>query len=82
MRTGSAAAWPMRRRRPTPQFGIAEGLLRGLGIPFWLAVARLEHAEALVAHGGEGDVRALLDAAREDVSGAPGRRPGSSAWMR
>jgi len=48
------------------EFGIAEGLLRGLGIPFWLAVVRLEHAEALVAHGGDGDVRALLDAAREE----------------
>jgi class 3 adenylate cyclase/tetratricopeptide (TPR) repeat protein len=47
------------------EFAIAEGLLRGLDIPFWLAVARLEHAEALVAHGGDGDVRALLDQARD-----------------
>lgn len=46
-------------------FGAAERLLRDLGIPFWLAVTQLEHAEALHAHGGAGDVRALLDPARE-----------------
>jgi len=47
------------------EFAIAEGLLRGVGIPFWLAVARLEHAEGLVAHGGDGDARALLDQSRD-----------------
>ena len=58
------------------EFAVAEGLLRGLGIPFWLAVARLEHAESLVAHGGQGDARPLLDQARETFA-----QLGATPWL-
>jgi hypothetical protein len=59
------------------EFAVAEGLLRGLDIPFWLAVARLEHAESLVSHGGQGDdVRALLDQARETFT-----QLGATPWL-
>ena len=47
------------------EFAEAERILRDLDIRFWLAVSQLEHAEALIAHGGEGDVRGLTEAARE-----------------
>jgi class 3 adenylate cyclase len=58
------------------EFAVAQGLLRGLDIPFWLAVARLEHAE-LVSHGGQGDdVRALLDQARETFT-----QLGATPWL-
>jgi len=43
-------------------FAAAERLLRELGIPFWLAVTQLEHAEALP--GGDGRRQELLDEAR------------------
>ncbi|HEY3765938.1 MAG TPA: adenylate/guanylate cyclase domain-containing protein [Gaiellales bacterium] len=46
------------------EFAAAERLLADLGIPFWLAATQLEHAEALVAHGGDGDIRDLVDASR------------------
>jgi tetratricopeptide (TPR) repeat protein len=46
------------------EFTLAERMLRDTGITFWLAVAQLEHAEALVAHGGEGDAGVLLADAR------------------
>jgi class 3 adenylate cyclase/tetratricopeptide (TPR) repeat protein len=46
------------------EFAEAERILRDRGIPFWLAVALLEHAEARQAHGG-GDATALVQEARE-----------------
>ncbi len=42
----------------------AERLFEGLGLVFWLAVARLEHAEARIAHDASADVQALLAEAR------------------
>ena len=47
------------------EFAEAERILRDHDIRFWLAVSQLEHAEALIAYGGEGDVRSLTEAARE-----------------
>jgi tetratricopeptide (TPR) repeat protein len=43
-------------------YAAAERLFEGLGLVFWLAVARLEHAEARLAHGG--DASRLADEAR------------------
>ena len=40
------------------------GILRDLGIPFWLAVTQLEHAESLLRTGGPGDAGALIADAR------------------
>ncbi len=57
------------------EFAEAERILRDLGIPFWLAVAQLEHAEA-VAGGGDGDIRGLTDAARETFL-----RLGARPWI-
>jgi class 3 adenylate cyclase/tetratricopeptide (TPR) repeat protein len=48
------------------EYAEAERLFEGSGIVFWLAVARLEHAEALMAGGGDaGWARSLVAAARE-----------------
>jgi tetratricopeptide (TPR) repeat protein len=48
------------------EYAQAERLFEETGIVFWLAVTRLEHAEALVRGGGDpARARALLDAARE-----------------
>ena len=46
------------------EFAAAERLLRDLGIPFWLAVTQLEHAESLLRNGGPGDTGALIADAR------------------
>jgi hypothetical protein len=45
-------------------FAAAERILRETSLPFWLAVVRLEHAEARVAHRA-GDAANLVDEARE-----------------
>jgi class 3 adenylate cyclase/tetratricopeptide (TPR) repeat protein len=47
-------------------YDAATALYEGRGLRFWSAVARLEHAESLLARGGEpAEARRLLDAARE-----------------
>ncbi|HSB37882.1 MAG TPA: adenylate/guanylate cyclase domain-containing protein [Gaiellaceae bacterium] len=46
------------------RFGAATGLLRGLGVRFWLAVALIEHAEWL-GETGRGEPEPLLAEARE-----------------
>jgi hypothetical protein len=46
------------------EFVAAERLLHDLGIPFWLAVTQLEHAESLLRNGGHGDASGLLEEAR------------------
>jgi len=43
----------------------ATGLFRELGIPFWLAVTQLEHAERLIEQGRADEVEPLLAEARE-----------------
>jgi len=45
-------------------FSAAERTLRERTIPFWLAVAQLEHAEARLVHGA-GDARGLAKEARD-----------------
>jgi hypothetical protein len=45
-------------------FAAAERQLRDLGIPFWLAVTQLEHAESLLVNGGREEAQMLLDEAR------------------
>jgi class 3 adenylate cyclase/tetratricopeptide (TPR) repeat protein len=48
-----------------PHFKTAEQLFREYGIPFWLAVAQVEHAEWLTAHDRAEDAAPLLAEARE-----------------
>jgi class 3 adenylate cyclase/tetratricopeptide (TPR) repeat protein len=55
-------------------YAAAELLFEGLGLVFWLAVARLEHAEARMAHGGE--ARGLAAEARETFE-----RLGARPWI-
>jgi class 3 adenylate cyclase/tetratricopeptide (TPR) repeat protein len=55
-------------------YAAAERLYEGLGLVFWLAVARLEHAEARLAHGG--DAAGLAHEARETFS-----RLGAAPWI-
>jgi class 3 adenylate cyclase len=43
----------------------AAGLFREIGVPFWLAVTLLEHAEWLVEHSRGEDAKTLLAEARE-----------------
>ena len=74
------------------EYAEAERLFEGAGIPFWLAVARLEHAEALVAGGGDagrarlvggggaGDVRAAGRAAVGGAGGCGGGWCGGGGW--
>jgi class 3 adenylate cyclase/tetratricopeptide (TPR) repeat protein len=45
-------------------YSAAERQFEALGLTFWLAVTRLEHGEALLARGGEGDPGALFADAR------------------
>jgi tetratricopeptide (TPR) repeat protein len=46
-------------------FKTAEGIFREYGIPFWLAVTQLEHAEWLTAQGRRDEAGPLLAEARE-----------------
>jgi hypothetical protein len=46
------------------EFAAAERLLADFGIPFWLAVTQVEHAESLVRTGAPGDAGALAADAR------------------
>jgi ATP/maltotriose-dependent transcriptional regulator MalT len=46
-------------------FKAAAGLLREIGIPFWLAITELERAEWLLRQGRPEDARRLLDEPRE-----------------
>jgi len=55
-------------------YAAAELLFEGLGLVFWLAVARLEHAEARLAHGGE--AAGLAAEARETF-----QRLGARPWI-
>jgi ATP/maltotriose-dependent transcriptional regulator MalT len=48
-----------------PRFKSAESTFREFGIPFWLAVTELEHAEWLAAQGRAGETAPLLEEARE-----------------
>jgi tetratricopeptide (TPR) repeat protein len=57
-------------------YAAAERLFESLDLAFWLAVTRLEHAESLVAHGGEGDPGVLLEAARATFA-----RLGATPWV-
>ena len=62
----SCAGCDSRRDAPVePSFVAAEEALTELGMPFWLAVTQLEHAEWLVANRREVDARPLLAAAVE-----------------
>jgi class 3 adenylate cyclase/tetratricopeptide (TPR) repeat protein len=47
-----------------PRFKDAAGLLREIGVPFWLAVTLLEHAEWLTAQGRTDEADPLLGEAR------------------
>jgi class 3 adenylate cyclase/tetratricopeptide (TPR) repeat protein len=47
------------------RFKTAESTFREYGIPFWLAVTQLEHAEWLAGQGRADDARPLLEEARE-----------------
>jgi class 3 adenylate cyclase/tetratricopeptide (TPR) repeat protein len=46
-------------------FKRAAGMFRELGLPFWLAVTLLEHAELLIREGRPGDAEPLLGEARD-----------------
>jgi hypothetical protein len=49
--------------RATAELAAAEATFRDLGLPFWLAVTRLEHAEVLAAEGrGEDAERMAAEA--------------------
>jgi class 3 adenylate cyclase/tetratricopeptide (TPR) repeat protein len=56
-------------------FSAAERTLRERSIPFWLAVAQLEHAEARLAYGA-GDVGGLVEDARGTFT-----RLGAAPWI-
>jgi ATP/maltotriose-dependent transcriptional regulator MalT len=51
----------------------AVGLLRELGVPFWMAVAELELAEWLVSWGRSDDATPLLSEARSVFEGLAAR---------
>ncbi len=48
-----------------PRFAGAESIFREFGIPFWLAVTQLEHAELLLAQDRRDEAEPLLAEARE-----------------
>jgi class 3 adenylate cyclase/tetratricopeptide (TPR) repeat protein len=48
-----------------PGFKQAEGMFREFGIPFWLAVTQLEHAEWLATQGRADDASPLAEEARQ-----------------
>ena len=50
-------------------FGEAAALLREIGMPFYLAVVQLEHAELLAPNGRSDECRPLLTEARETFEG-------------
>jgi len=62
---GQAHRFRARLAGDEAQYEAAERLFRELGLPFWLAVVLLEHAELLVRQGRPGDAEAQLAEARE-----------------
>jgi ATP/maltotriose-dependent transcriptional regulator MalT len=64
-----------RHDRAEAGFKAAAGLLRELGMPFWLGVVLLEHAEWLAAQDRPGDADPLLEEA-----GAIFERLGARPW--
>ena len=64
-----------RHDRAEAGFKAAAGLLRELGMPFWLGVVLLEHAEWLAAQDRPGDADPLLEEA-----GAIFARLGARPW--
>jgi hypothetical protein len=58
------------------RFKTAASLFREYGIPFWLAVTRLEHAELLRVRGPADEAASLLDEAREIFE-----RLGAAPWL-
>jgi class 3 adenylate cyclase/tetratricopeptide (TPR) repeat protein len=58
------------------QFKNAEQIFREYGIPFWLALAQLEHAEWLDGHGRNDDAGPLAAEAREIFE-----RLGATPWI-
>jgi hypothetical protein len=61
--------------RVEPGFKAAAGLLRELGMPFWLGVVLVEHGEWLTAQDREDDAAPLLEEA-----GAIFERLGARPW--
>jgi class 3 adenylate cyclase/predicted ATPase len=57
-------------------FKTAQGIFREYGIPFWLAVTQLEHAEWLTAQGRRGDAEPLLAEAGDRFE-----RLGATPWL-
>jgi tetratricopeptide (TPR) repeat protein len=58
------------------QFTEAAGMLRGLELPFHLAVVQLEHGEWLIDRGRNGDAETLLAEAEETFA-----RLGATPWL-
>jgi hypothetical protein len=52
---------------------MATGLFREIGLPFWLAVTLLEHAEWLAARGRQSDAEPLLSEAQGIFEGLQAR---------
>jgi predicted ATPase len=59
-----------------PAFLEAEEIFSKLGMPFWLAVARLEHAEWLVADGSPAESSSMLAEAKQVFE-----RVGARPWL-
>ena len=55
-------------------FKAATGMLRELGMPFWMAVTMVEHAEWLAQQGRTHDAKPVLDEAREIFEGLKAAR--------